>query len=549
MPAKQLVFHDDARERIHRGASLLAQAVRVTLGPRGRTVILEREFGAPQIVNSGVMVARSVELEDPFENMGAQLLREVAARTSEQAGDGTTTATVLSHAMIEEGQRYLAGGMNPVQVKRGIDRAVAAVVAELKRLARPCASSQEIAHVASISANNDRSVGELLAQAIDKVGRAGAVTIEDGSGLVSELSVVEGLQFDRGFLSPYFINDAERQAVVLEDAAILLVDKRLSSVKDLLPLLEEVVKSGKPLLVVAEDVDSDALATLVINAMRGTVKTCAVRAPGFGERRKAQLQDIAVLCGGAVVSDEVGLSLAKVTLADLGHARRVEVGKDDTTLIGGAGAAGAIAERVAQLRKEREAATSDYDREHLDQRIAKLSGGVAVVKVGAATETELKERKIRVEDALHATRAAVEEGIVPGGGVALLRARRVLAPEAEATLDEASGLRIVHRALEEPLRRIVANAGLEASVVVSRVEAVPTGATPASWGYNAATGEYGDLLAMGVIDPAKVTRLALQNAASIAGLVLMTDCVIASAPRAAAPVPAGMARGAEEAEF
>jgi chaperonin GroEL len=550
MPAKHLVFHDDARERIHRGASLLARAVRVTLGPRGRTVILEREFGAPQIVNSGVMVARAVELEDPFENMGAQLLREVAARTSEQAGDGTTTATVLAHAMIEEGQRFLAGGMNPVQVKRGIDRAVQAVVEELRRLARPCASSQEIAHVAAISANNDRSVGELLAQAIDKVGRAGAVTIEDGSGLVSELSVVEGLQFDRGFLSPYFVNNAERQTAVLEDAAVLLVDKRLSSVQELLPLLEEVVKSGKPLLVVAEDVDSDALATLVINAMRGTVKTCAVRAPGFGDRRKAMLQDIAVLCGGAVVSDEVGLSLAKVTLADLGHARRVEVGKDDTTLIGGAGVAGAIAERVAQIRKEREAATSDYDREHLDQRIAKLSGGVAVVKVGAATETELKERKIRVEDALHATRAAVEEGIVPGGGVALLRARRVLAPEAEATLDEASGLRIVHRALEEPLRRIVANAGLEASVVVSRVEAVPTGAPPASWGYNAATGEYGDLLAMGVIDPAKVTRLALQNAASIAGLVLMTDCVIASAPRAVVPAPPGMGRGGvEEAEF
>ena len=542
MPAKQLLFHDDARKRIHHGASLLAQAVRVTLGPRGRTVILQREFGAPQIVNSGVMVARSIELEDPFENMGAQLLREVAARTSEQAGDGTTTATVLAHAMIEEGQRYLAGGMNPVQVKRGIDRAVLAVVAELKRLARPCATSQEIAHVASISANNDPSVGELLAQAIDKVGRAGAVTIEDGSGLVSELSVVEGLQFDRGFLSPYFINDAERQAVVLEDAAILLVDKRLSSVQDLLPLLEEVLKSGKPLLVVAEEVDSEALATLVINAMRGTVKTCAVRAAGFGDRRKAMLQDLAVLTGGTVVSDEVGLTLTKVRLADLGRVQRVEVTKDDTTLIGGAGASAAIAGRVAQLRKEREAATSDYDREHLDQRIARLSGGVAVVKVGAATETELKERKIRVEDALHATRAAVEEGIVPGGGVALLRARRVLAPDAEAVLDEASGLRIVHRALEEPLRRIVANAGLEASVVVARVEAVPKGEAAASYGYNAATGEYGDLLAMGVMDPAKVTRLALQNAASIAGLVLMTDCVIAMGHQAGAmrhPLSAG----------
>jgi chaperonin GroEL len=576
MPAKQLLFHDDARERIRRGASRLAEAVKVTLGPRGRTVILEREFGPPQIVNSGVLVARAIELEDPFENMGAQLLREVAARTSEQAGDGTTTATVLAHAMIEEGQRFLAGGMNPVQVKRGIDRAVDAAVAELRRIARPCAGSQEVAHVASVSANNDRSIGELIAQAMDRVGRSGAVTIEDGSGLQSELSVVEGLQFDRGFLSPYFVNDAERQAAVLEDAAILLVDKRLSSVKDLLPLLEEAVKAGRPLLVIAEDADSDALATLVINTIRGTVRSCAVKAPGFGDRRRAQLQDIAVLTGGTVVSEELGLTLAKATLADLGRARRIEVTKDDTTLVGGGGAAAAIQERIAQIRKEREAAASDYDREQLDARIAKLSGGVAVVKVGAATETELKERKIRVEDALHATRAAVEEGIVPGGGIALLRARRCIdQPWGEATLDEDSGRRIVHRALEEPLRRIVANAGLEPSVVVDRIEAGParptadgTGAPargdaggagapgdPDSaargvYGYNAATGEYGDLLQMGVIDPAKVTRLALQNAASIAGLVLMTDCMIAAVPRA--PVPAGAAaagRGIEGPEF
>jgi chaperonin GroEL len=576
MPAKQLLFHDDARERIRRGASRLAEAVKVTLGPRGRTVILEREFGPPQIVNSGVLVARSVELEDPFENMGAQLLREVAARTSEQAGDGTTTATVLAHAMIEEGQRFLAGGMNPVEVKRGIDRAVDAAVAELRRIARPCAGSQEVAHVASISANNDRSIGELIAQAMDRVGRSGAVTIEDGSGLQSELSVVEGLQFDRGFLSPYFVNDAERQAAVLEDAAILLVDKRLSSVKDLLPLLEEAVKAGRPLLVIAEDADSDALATLVINTIRGTVRSCAVKAPGFGDRRRAQLQDIAVLTGGSVVSDEVGLTLAKATLADLGRARRVEVTKDDTTLVGGGGAAAAIQERIAQIRKEREAAASDYDREQLDARIAKLSGGVAVVKVGAATETELKERKIRVEDALHATRAAVEEGIVPGGGIALLRARRGISqPWSEAALDEDSGRRIVHRALEEPLRRIVANAGLEPSVVVDRIEAGPawpagdgTGspargdaggagapgepdlAARGVYGYNAATGEYGDLLQMGVIDPAKVTRLALQNAASIAGLVLMTDCLIAAVPRAPAPAGASAAgRGIEGPEF
>jgi chaperonin GroEL len=526
MPAKQLVFHEAAREKIRRGVDALAEAVKVTLGPRGRTVILEREFGAPQIVNSGVLVAKAVELPDRFENMGAQLLREVAARTSEMAGDGTTTATVLAHAMIHEGQRYLAAGMNPMDLKRGMEQAVDAVVEELKRVARPCASSQEIAHVAAISANNDRSIGDLLAQAIEKVGREGAITIEDGSGMSSELSVVEGLQFDRGFLSAYFVNDAERQLSVLEDAAILLCDKRLSSLKDLLPLLEEIVKAGRPLLVIAEDIDSEALATLVINTLRGTIKTCAVKAPGFGDRRKALLQDIAVLTGGSVVSDELGLSLAKVTLAELGRARRIEVGKDETTLIGGAGAPAAIAERIASIRKEREAASSDYDKEKLDERIAKLSGGVAIVKVGAATETELKERKVRVQDALHATRAAVAEGIVPGGGIALLRARRVLQPMKGANLDEESGIRIVAQALEEPLRRIVANAGVEPSVVVDRIDA----AQDANHGYNAATGSYGDLLQMGVIDPVKVTRLALQNASSIASLILTTDCLIAQAP-------------------
>ena len=530
MPAKQLLFHDTAREKIWRGADQLARAVRVTLGPRGRTVLLERGFGAPpQIVNSGVLVARAVELEDPFENLGAQLLREVAARTSEQAGDGTTTATVLAHAMIAEGRRFLAGGLNPVQLRLGIERAVSSVVEELGRIARPCATSQEIAHVASISANNDRSIGELIAQAMERVGREGAVTIEDGSGMVSELSVVEGLQFDRGYLSPYFVNDAERQTAVLEDAAVLLVDRRLSSVQDLLPLLEEAVKASRPLLVVAEDIDSDALATLVVNVIRGTVKACAVKAPGFGDRRKALLQDMAALTGGAVVSDEAGVSMAQVTLADLGRARRVEVGKDETTLIGGGGKPEAIAERLARLRHERHASTAGFDREQLDQRIARLAGGVAVVKVGAATETELKERRIRVDDALHATRAAVEEGIVPGGGVALLRARRVLRVEDTMSLDEASGVRIVHRAMEEPLRCIVGNAGLEPSVVVARLEA-PGGDTTERevQGFNAATGDYGDLLAMGVIDPAKVTRLALQNAASIAALVLMTDCVVAA---------------------
>jgi chaperonin GroEL len=539
MAVRQLCFGDDARDRIRRGVDTLAEAVKVTLGPRGRTVILQREFGSPQIVNSGVLVAKSVELAEPFENMGAQLLREVAARTSEMAGDGTTTATVLAQAMIHEGLRYLAGGMNPMDLKRGIEQGIEAVVAEIKAISRPCATSQEIAHVASISANNDRSIGELLARAIDKVGRDGAITIEDGSGLASELEVVEGLQFDRGYLSPYFINNAERQNAVFEDAAILLCEQKLSSLKDLLPLLEEVVKGARPLLVIAEEIDSEALATLVINSMRGTLKACAVKAPGFGDRRKAMLQDIAVLTGGRVISEETGLTLAKATLADLGRARRVEVGKDDTTIVGGAGRSQAIQERITAIRKEREAASSDYDREKLDERAAKLSGGVAVIKVGAATETELKERKIRVEDALHATRAAVEEGIVPGGGVALLRARHVLDALKGATLDHDSGLRIVWRALEEPLRRIIANAGDEPSVILNRVDA----SSDRAFGYNAATREYGDLLQMGVIDPAKVTRLALQNAGSIAALVLTTDCLIADVPKPGS-VPSGVSAGA-----
>jgi chaperonin GroEL len=540
MQAKQLLFHDAARDKIRRGVDALAQAVKVTLGPRGRTVILEREFGPPQIVNSGVVVARSVELEDRFENMGAQLLREVAARTSEMAGDGTTTATVLAHGMIHEGLRYLAGGMNPMDLKRGIEKAIEAVVAELKRMAKPCATSQEIAHVAAISANNDRSIGDLLASAIDKVGREGAISIEDGSGLVSVLEVVEGMQFDRGFLSPYFINNAERQSAILEDVAILLCDARLSSLKDLLPLLEEVVKSGRPLLVIAEEVDSDSLAALVINTMRGSLKTCAVKAPGFGDRRKAMLQDIAVLTGGVVVSEEVGRPLVKVKLADLGRAVRVEVGKDSTTLIGGAGQPQAIKERIAVIRNEREAATSDYDKEKLDERAAKLSGGVALIKVGAATETELKERKLRVEDALHATRAAVEEGIVPGGGVALLRARHVLAGLTGSNLDENSGIHLVARALEDPLRCIVSNAGDEPSVILNRIDE----STDPAFGYNAATRTYGDLLQMGVIDPAKVTRLALQNAASIASLVLTTDCMIANAPKRP-PADAGLGSGGD----
>ena len=535
MAAKKILFREDARDRIRKGIDTLADAVKVTLGPRGRTVLIDSEFGPPQIVNSGVVVARSIELEDRFENMGAQLLREVAARTSEMAGDGTTTATVLAHAMIEEGLKYLAAGMNPMDLKRGIDAAVDAVVAELKTIAQPSTTSQEIAHVAAISANNDRSIGELIASAMDKVGREGAISIEDGSGRVSELEVVEGLQFDRGYLSPYFVNNAEKQAAVLESATIVLCDEKLSTVKDLVPLLEASAQAGSPLLVIAEDVDADALATLVVNSIRGVVKTCAVKAPGFGDRRKAMLQDIAVLTGASVISAELGLSLAKAKPENLGRARRVEVGKDSTTIIGGAGDASAIRDRIAVIRKEREAQTSDYERKQLDERIAKLSGGVALVKVGAATETELKERKLRVEDALHATRAAVEEGIVPGGGVALLRARRVLSALPSPNLDHASGVKIVLRALEEPLRRIVSNAADEASIVLQKVDE----STRRNDGYNAASRSYGDMLEMGVIDPAKVTRLALQNAASIASLVLTVDCLVANAPKkaAAAAVP------------
>ena len=529
MKAKHLIFHDEARDKIRRGVDALAEAVKVTMGPRGRTVILEREWGPPQIVNSGVLVAKAIDLEDPFENMGAQLLREVAARTSEMAGDGTTTATVLAHAMVHEGLRYLAGGMKPMELKRGIERAIDAVVAELKGMSQTCADSKDIAHVATISANNDRSIGELVASAIDKVGREGAISIEDGSGLVSVLEVVEGLQFGNGYLSPYFINNTERLSALLDDVRILFCEGRLASLKDLLPLLEEVVKSGQPLLVIAEDLDNDTLAALVINTIRGSIKTCAVKAPGFGAHRQAMLQDMAILTGGKVVSETMGLSLTKLKLTDLGRAKRVEIGKDSTTLIGGAGDPRAIQQRIAVIRKEREAAESEYDREKLDERAARLAGGVALIKVGATTETELKERKIRVEDALHATRAAIEEGIVPGGGVALLRARKVLSPMHGESLDETSGIRLVARALEDPLRRIVINAGDEPSVVAQRVD---DSCEPA-FGYNAATRQYGDLLKMGVIDPAKVTRLALQNAASIAGLILTTDCMIAAVPQPA----------------
>ena len=534
MSAKKLLFGEDARNKMRHGVDILAEAVKVTLGPRGRTVVLDREFGAPQIVNSGVVVAKSIELEDRFENMGVQLLREVAARTSEMAGDGTTTATVLAHEMIQEGLKFLAAGMNPMELKHGIDRAIEIVVAEIGNMARPFTTSQEISHVAAISANNDHSIGDLVAKAIDKVGRDGAVSIEDGSGMANELEVVEGLQFDRGYLSAYFINNAERQSAVLEDVAVLLYDQKLSALQELVPLLESAAKAGTPLLVIAEEVEAEALATLVVNSIRGVIKTCAVKAPGFGDRRKAMLQDIALVTGGQVISPETGLSLEKAQLEHLGRARRVVVDKESTTVVGGAGDPQRIRDRIDTLKKEREGLASGYDREKLDERIAKLSGGVAVIKVGAATETELKERKLRVEDALHATRAAIEEGIVPGGGVALLRARKALQGISLASMDEDCGLKIVVRALEEPLRRIVLNAAQEPSIVLERVSS----SDQYNYGYNAASRAYGDMLEMGVIDPAKVTRLALQNAGSIASLILTIDCMIADAPKKETPASA-----------
>jgi chaperonin GroEL len=525
MSAKKLLFHEQAHEKILSGMAQLTNAVRVTLGPRARTVILERSYGAPIIINSGVVVAKEVELEDPFENMGAQMMKEVASKTADVAGDGTTTATLLAYGMVVEGMKYVAAGMNPMDLKRGIDQAVIAVVSELKRLAKPCSDRTEIAQVATISANSDRTIGDIVANAMEKVGKEGVITVEDGSGLVSELEVVEGMRFDRGYLSPYFINTAEKQQAVLEDAYILVHDKKISAIKELLPLLEQVAKAGKPLLVIAEEIEGEALATLVVNALRGIIKACAVKAPGFGDRRKAMLDDIAVLTGGQVVAEETGMTLERAGLAQLGHAKRVEVDKEYTTIIGGAGDPAAIKARVADLRKQIKDATSDYDREKLQERAAKLAGGVAVVKVGAATETEMKERKARVEDALHATHAAVEEGVLPGGGVALLRARARLTDLRGENPDQDAGIRIVLRALEDPLRQIVANSGGEPPVVVSRVAG-----GEGNFGFNALTGQYGDMLQMGILDPCKVTRTALQNAASIASLVLTTDCMIARIP-------------------
>jgi chaperonin GroEL len=526
MAAKDVKFHEPARQKIVAGVNILADAVKVTLGPKGRNVVLERSFGAPTVTKDGVSVAKEIELKDKFENMGAQMVKEVASKTSDVAGDGTTTATVLAQAIVQEGMKYVAAGMNPMDLKRGIDKAVTATVEELKKLSKPCTTSKEIAQVGSISANADADIGKIISDAMDKVGKEGVITVEDGSGLNNELEVVEGMQFDRGYLSPYFINTPDRQLCVLENPYVLLHDKKISNIRDLLPVLEQVAKAGKPLLIIAEEVEGEALATLVVNNIRGILKTCAVKAPGFGDRRKAMLEDIAILTGGTVIAEEVGLSLEKITLSDLGSAKRIEVGKEETTIIDGAGDPKVIEARVKSIRTQVEEATSDYDREKLQERVAKLAGGVAVVKVGAATEMEMKEKKARVEDALHATRAAVEEGIVAGGGVALIRARQGFKSLKGDNSDQDAGIKIVLRALEEPLRQIVANAGDEPSVVVNKVLE-----GKGNFGYNAATGQYGDMVEMGVLDPTKVTRYALQNAASVAGLILTTDAMVAEAPK------------------
>ncbi|HDR9248890.1 chaperonin GroEL [Burkholderia vietnamiensis] len=536
MTAKDVKFRDGARSQIVKGVNVLADAVKVTLGPKGRNVVIERSFGAPVITKDGVSVAKEIELKDRFENMGAQIVKQVASKTADVAGDGTTTATVLAQAIVQEGMKHVAAGMNPMDLKRGIDKAVGAVLDELRKLSRPISTHKEIAQVGAISANSDDAIGKIIADAMEKVGKEGVITVEDGKSLDNELDVVEGMQFDRGYISPYFINDPEKQAAYLDDALILLHDKKISNIRDLLPILEAASKAGKPLLIVAEDVEAEALATLVVNAMRGILKVAAVKAPGFGDRRKAMLEDIAILTGATVISEETGKQLDKATLEDLGSAKRVEVRKDDTIIIDGAGDAARIDARVKSIRVQIDEATSDYDREKLQERVAKLAGGVAVIKVGAVTEVEMKEKKDRVDDALHATRAAVEEGIVPGGGVALLRARAALTDLKGANGDQDAGIRIVLRALEAPLRVIASNAGDEPSVVIAKVLE-----GSGNFGYNAATGEYGDLVEAGVVDPTKVTRTALQNAASIAGLVLTTDATVADAPKderaEAAPAP------------
>jgi chaperonin GroEL len=526
MAAKEIRFSEDARARMVRGVNVLANAVKATLGPKGRNVVLEKSFGAPTITKDGVSVAKEIELADKFENMGAQMVKEVASKTSDIAGDGTTTATVLAQALIREGMKAVAAGMNPMDLKRGIDKAVTGAVAELKNISKPCSTSKEIAQVGSISANSDEAVGDLIAKAMDKVGKEGVITVEDGSGLDNELDVVEGMQFDRGYLSPYFINNQQSMSAELEDPFILLYDKKISNVRELLPVLEGVAKAGKPLLIVAEEVEGEALATLVVNTIRGIVKVCAVKAPGFGDRRKAMLEDMAILTGGTVVSEEVGLQLEKATIKDLGRAKKIQVSKENTTIIDGAGSADGIQSRIKQIKAQIEETSSDYDREKLQERVAKLAGGVAVIKVGASTEIEMKEKKARVEDALHATRAAVEEGVVPGGGVALVRALAAIKDLKGANEDQNHGITIAKRAMEAPLREIVINCGEEASVVLNAVTA-----GKGNYGYNAQTGEYGDMVAFGILDPTKVTRTALQNAASIAGLMITTEAMVAEAPK------------------
>jgi chaperonin GroEL len=527
MTAKDVKFGDDARHRMVAGINILANAVKITLGPKGRNVVLDKAFGAPTVTKDGVSVAKEIELEDKFENMGAQMVKEVASKTSDVAGDGTTTATVLAQAMVREGMKSVAAGMNPMDLKRGIDKAVTEVVAKLQDLSAPCTDGKAIAQVGTISANADESIGKLIADAMEKVGKEGVITVEEGSSLENELDVVEGMQFDRGYLSPYFINNQENMSAEIEEPYILVHDKKVSNIRDLLPVLEAVAKSGKPLLLVAEDVEGEALATLVVNSIRGIVKVCAVKAPGFGDRRKAMLQDIAILSGGQVISEEVGLSLEKASLNDLGNAKRVVITKENTTIIDGAGNKKDIEARVQQIRAQIEDSSSDYDKEKLQERMAKLAGGVAVIKVGAATEVEMKEKKARVEDALHSTRAAVEEGVVPGGGVALIRAKAMIGDLKGVNPDQNMGIQIALRAMEEPLRQICTNAGEDAAVILNNVAS-----HKGNYGYNAATGEYGDMIEMGILDPTKVTRFALQNAASVAGLIITTEAMVAEKPKA-----------------
>ena len=535
MTAKQVLFGDDARVRMVRGINILANAVKVTLGPKGRNVVLDRNFGSPLVTKDGVTVAREIELKDKFENMGAQMVREVASKTNDNAGDGTTTATVLAQAIVVEGMKFVAAGMNPMDLKRGIDKAVECAVAELKKISKPVTTTKEIAQVASISANSDTEIGEIIAEAMEKVGKEGVITVEDGKSLKNELDVVEGMQFDRGYLSPYFITNPDKQVAVLENPYILLHDQKISNIRDLLPILEQVAKAGRPLLIICEDLEGEALATLVVNSLRGILKVCAVKAPGFGDRRKATLEDIAILTGGTLVTKDIGLSLDKATLEHLGQAKRVEVNKENTTIINGSGNPEMIEARVKNIRTQIESVTSDYDREKLQERVAKLAGGVALIKVGAATEVEMKEKKARVDDALHATRAAVEEGVVPGGGVALVRAQKAVAQLKGDNEEQTAGIKIVLRAMEEPMRQIVGNAGLEPSVVVN---AVANG--EGNYGFNAQTSQYGDMVAMGVLDPTKVTRTALQNAASVASLILTTDCMIGDIPEDKQPVAPAM---------